>query len=80
MKLWSAMCIVSRLNRLMAWRKCAQSLQNKNLDADMPNCLSVSDKKKNTQGSCHSSPLYNQADCYVQEYLPNQMHWATKED
>lgn len=74
MKLWSVVCIVSRVNTVMAWRKCVQSLQNKNPEADMPNCLSVSDKKKNTQGSCQTNPLYNQPDCYVQKYLPNLMY------
>lgn len=57
MKLWSAICIVSRVNRVMAWRKCVQSLQNKNLDADMPNCLSVSEKGKTHKA--HVTPAHS---------------------
>lgn len=67
--------IVSGVNRVMTWRKCAQSLQNKNLAADMPNCLSVSDKKeKHTEEQQRISPTrtHSHGDTRARAYVSLQ--------
>lgn len=48
-KLWSAVCIVAGVNRVMAWRKCVQSLQNKKphcWHAKLPLCFWQKEKHR----------------------------------